>query len=383
MMSIRVIRQCAHHAAEVEGTLAVIIASASGGRGRVRTAGVTASGTAVTTAVGVWGWRRWRWVFTIETSEKVKDSRGERWWWGVSTVGMRRAVGTVWWATRAAEHAERVKGEEWRRAAVFAATTAVASVRARSSVGASAAEGPTAVSTMSSAASLAAILVSLGNLLGRVRRVVMHHGIGAIFLLLFLATGSILLLLAIKLGGRSSIGSLVIANVLGEVFFTLRVGAGAGFRALVGGAVLTAPVTVSTMSAPTTGVVMSMRAVSPGALTWGTRSPAIPEVWVHEGRQPGRRRGGRCVVDASTARWVVVFGAVHGVPEGIEIVWPGHVVVGGGGVIVVGNVCVRRWKESCLMRRWTANNVTNQTEGQREVKYIEKRSSGGEPLRSV
>lgn len=265
---------------------------------------------------------------------------------------------------------------------MFATTTTVPSVRARSSVGASAAEAPTAVSTMSSAASLAAILVSIGNPLGWVRRVVLHHGIGAVILLL--ATGSILLLLAIDLGGRSSIGSLVVANVLGKVFVILRAGAGARFGSLIGGTVLTAPVTVSTTSAPTTGVVMSMRTVSPGALAWGTRSPAVPEIWVHEGRQLGRRRG-RCVVDASTARWVVVLRTVHSLPEGIEIVWPGHIVVVVLVVLVVGDVC-EKIEDELLDEKIDTKNVIDETEDQTAVKYIEKRTptcSGGEPLRTT
>lgn len=41
------------------------------------------------------------------------------------------------------------------------------------------------------------------------------------------------------------------------------------------------------------------------------------------------------MVDASTAGWVAVLGAVHGFPEGIEIVWPSH---GGVVVVVVGLV---------------------------------------------
>lgn len=421
MLRVRVVRQGGHHAAEVEGSLAGGLVTTWGrGRRGVRTAGVSVSvpATAATTVVEVWreGRRRRRrrwWMFTAGAPRKVE--KGEWWWWWVvrTTVGVRALV-VLLGTEVAAEHAEGSEGERGRAAVLTATTTAVPSLGTKAAgpavtmtvTVATLAEAPGATvssaAAVSSTVSLATILISVRDLLRRIRRVlVLHHGIGAVVLLL--AARSTVLLLAVSLGGGSGVSDLIVTNVLGKILLALGAGAGAGAGTLVG-AVLFGPVAVSTAATRATGVVVgAVGAVSPGAPAWRTLGPAlgpaVPEVGVHEGRQLRRWRWRWAgVVDASAAG-CVMFPVVHGFPEGIKLVWPGHIVV-----VVVCCDCCARWycrgvcvcvcvKSDELLddERMEWENVIEKHRGC-NVDFIEKRwnatlhsrgrTPGGEPLRT-
>lgn len=251
----------------------------------------------------------------------------------MTAMSTRTSTGTV----RAAKHAAEERPKRRGRAVVPVSTTAVTSVRAkpaRTSGSTTSAKASTTVSTRPSPASRTTALVCVRDILRWVGGgVVLHHGVGRGFLLLVLAFSSGLLLTC-SLGSRSRIGSFIVADVLGREGLVV-----VGPRAVVGRAVL---------AVPRMGVVVArMRAGAPRTMTLAGRalSPAVPEIWVRKGRPIGGRRWRR-MVDAGTTGWVMMFWAVDGFPEGMQVVWPRHdagVCVCGCRVYVCICVCVCVW----------------------------------------